>query len=183
MFRPQYDRIDAKVWCFSKESRSACFPVYQHFRKKKRAPGEIWGRSPPPGGLGGLPPLGSFWPLAFLTLFTSFENFKFFLRRARCSVWSLPLRGLFGPLTLFTLFTSFENFKFFLRRARAARGPLLSGQQKVGKDWPKRAAPPLGFPLAVALARPAAAIRARERRNSSPRFGWSFRADLRRVWL
>ena len=124
MFRPQYDKIDAKVWCFSKESRSACFPVYQHFRKKKRAPGEIWGRSPPPGGLGGLPPLGSFWPLAFLTLFTSFENFKFFLRRARCSVWSLPLRGLFGPLTLFTLFTSFENFKFFLRRARCSAWSL-----------------------------------------------------------
>ena len=38
-------------------------------------------------------------------------------------------------------------FTFSLRRARAARGPYFLLLQKVGKDRPKRAAPPLGFPL------------------------------------
>ena len=65
--------------------------------------------------------------------------------------------GAFSAGGLFTLFTpikilisSFDALTpsgHFAGRA----GPLLSGQQKVGKDWPKRAAPPLGFPLAVAL--------------------------------
>ena len=49
------------------------------------------------------------------------------------------LAGLF--LSLFFKFSLFPS----TRSGRA--GPLLSGQQKVGKDWPKRAAPPLGFPL------------------------------------
>ena len=57
------------------------------------------------------------------------------------------LRGLFGPLTLFTLFASHIKFLILSFDALgAARGPLLSDQQKVGKDWPKRAAPPFGIP-------------------------------------
>ena len=60
-------------------------------------------------------------------------------------------RWLFCLGTLLIPFTSIKIIIYPLRRARAARGPLLSGQQKVGKDWPKRAAPPLGFPPAVAL--------------------------------
>ena len=39
------------------------------------------------------------------------------------------------------------NFSFIPSTRSGRAGPLLSGQQKVGKDWPKRAAPPLGFPL------------------------------------
>ena len=52
-----------------------------------------------------------------------------------------------------------------MRSGRAR--PLLSGQQKVGKDWPKRAAPPLGFPLAFAL-ECLRHNRARGRRNPPP---------------
>ena len=39
------------------------------------------------------------------------------------------------------------KFLIFPLTRSGRAGPLLSGQQKVGKDWPKRAAPPLGFPL------------------------------------
>ena len=51
------------------------------------------------------------------------------------------LRGFIDPLFFCLKFLLFPS----TRSGRA--GPLLSGQQKVGKDWPKRAAPPLGFPL------------------------------------
>ena len=66
----------------------------------------------------------------------------------------LPLRGtsqaasagfLSGSLLL-SLLCLLKFLIFPLTRSGRA-GPLLSGQQKVGKDWPKRAAPPLGFPL------------------------------------
>ena len=64
----------------------------------------------------------------------------------------LPLRStsqalFFAGSLLLSLLCLLKFLIYSLRRAQAARGPLLSGQQKVGKDWPKRAAPPLGFPL------------------------------------
>ena len=89
---------------------------------------------------------------------TAKEMDFFFFRRTGVSFFTLftPIKFYFYPFDagrgfFFYPLYAFLNFIFSLRRAQAARGPLLSGQQKVGKDWPKRAAPPLGFPLAVAL--------------------------------
>ena len=77
------------------------------------------------------------------------------------------------------------NFRFFPSTRSGRAGPLLSGQQKVGKDWPKRAAPPLGFPL---CGRAGAACGRNSRakkgykiggwRNPPPLRGRSFRAGF-----
>ena len=71
----------------------------------------------------------------------SFRLFSFFLFFACWAQWGwFFVGGFFDPLYAFLSFLLFPS----TRSGRA--GPLLSGQQKVGKDWPKRAAPPLGFP-------------------------------------
>ncbi len=76
------------------------------------------------------------------------------------------------------------NFFFSLRRALAARGPLLSGQQKVGKDWRKGVSPPCGSPdqsgvLDAPLWKPPSP-RWRALFGRTPRRlrGWSFGARL-----
>ena len=59
------------------------------------------------------------------------------------------------------------NFSFIPSTRSGRAGPLLSGQQKVGKDWPKRAAPPLGFPL-CGRAGAAFGRNSREESNGTP---------------
>ena len=69
----------------------------------------------------------------------------------------------------------FSKFLIFPSTRSGRAGPLLSGQQKVGKDWPKRAAPPLGFPLCGRARVPAAQPREGSDGTPSRLRGRSFR--------
>ena len=89
------------------------------------------------------------WLFCLETFFIPFTPIKIIIFPST----RLPLRGtsqaagvvfLAGSLLLSLL--CFLKILLFPSTRSGRAGPLLSGQQKVGKDWPKRAAPPLGFP-------------------------------------
>ena len=88
--------------------------------------------------------LGLCRPGSSVLLLLSLKFLLFPSTRSGCTcarIWAFAARAFCPSATFLKIFFLFPS----TRSGRA--GPLLSGQQKVGKDWPKRAAPPLGFPL------------------------------------
>ena len=120
--------------------------------------GVFGGKAPPPGLFGEPAAPGLFCREVSLPFLRLLKILNFPLTRSG-AVLGAAAPGLFCREVSLPFLRLLKILIFPSTRSGRA-GPLLSGQQKVGKDWPKRAAPPLGFPLAVALARPSAAIRA-----------------------